>query len=142
MRSPPVTVAAARRAASASILLAGLTRAVAEGRRRAPSATTRLPLTQSLVVRGQAIVPSGNRSGRRSRCDRPRTCRGLFLDAHEQGAGQFAVSSEKRRIVGLVAMPENGRRTDIGVLFDKGFVGSAIVVGVCSQLRFAIVHQG
>lgn len=49
--------------------------------------------------------------------------RRLFLNAHKQGADQFAVRAEKRRIVGLIAMPENGRRADIGMFFDHAVSG-------------------
>ena len=68
--------------------------------------------------------------------------RPLFRYAHEQSAGQFAVFTNERRVIGLVVSTKNGRWAGVGVFFDQGFVGRAIRVKLCIGGGFAFVHQG
>ena len=67
--------------------------------------------------------------------------RRLFRDAHKEGAGQFAVCPDERCVVGLVVMTKNGRWPDVGVFFDQGFVGRAIMVKFCTDRRLSVLHQ-
>ena len=62
----------------------------------------------------------------------------LFRCAHKQGAGQFAVFTDERCVVGLVVFTKNGRWPGVGLFFDQGFVGRAIWLQVLYLRR--IVH--
>src|SRR6478735_912864 len=66
----------------------------------------------------------------------------LFRYTHKQGAGQFAVFTDERCVVGLVVSTKNGRWPGVGAFFDQGLEGGAIPVKLCIGGGFSFVHQG
>src|SRR4029078_6489006 len=65
----------------------------------------------------------------------------LFPGAYKQGAGQFAVFTDERCVVGLVVFTKNGRWPGVGLFFDQGFVSRAIWLKFCTYGGLSIVHQ-
>jgi hypothetical protein len=68
--------------------------------------------------------------------------RRLFGYSNKYGAGQFAITTDERCVVGLVVLAKNGRWPGVGVFFDQGFVGRAIMVKFCADRRLSCLHQG
>jgi len=97
-----------------------------------------------LLAVSTATSESARPSGRPLKC-KFSTCYAspnLFGDAHKQSAGQFAVCTDERRVVGLVVSTKNGHWPCEGVFLDQGFISRAIRFKFCIYGGLSIVHQG
>jgi hypothetical protein len=91
-------------------------------------------------VRSTGNLNVGIRPASRAMCELSR-CR-LFRCGHKHGTGQLAVFTGERCVVGVVVSTKKGRWPGVGVFFDQGFLGSAIMVKFCIDGGLSSLRQG